>query len=76
LRPTFALFTAVAPEKSVTGDPGSAGTTRPRSITGFPYVATLGPLSVSLTDVIVTDAWAVVPSAPVAVTVAMNRPGP
>jgi hypothetical protein len=49
---------------------------RPRSVTGFPYVATLGPLNVSLTDVIVTDAWAVVPSAPVAVTVAVNRPAP
>ena len=49
---------------------------RPRSVTAFPYVATLGPRSVSLTDVIVTDAWAVVPSAPVAVTVAVNRPAP
>ena len=37
---------------------------------------TFGPESVSCADVMTTLAWAVEPSAAVAVTVAVNRPGP
>ena len=56
MRLAFVLLTAAVPEYSAIVDPLSAGATRPLSVTAFPYVATLGPLSVSLTDVIVTDA--------------------
>ena len=48
---------------------------RPRRVVRFPYVPTFGPASVSLAEVIVTEAWAVLPSMAVAVTVAVKRPG-
>src|SRR5262245_5050246 len=49
---------------------------RPWSLARRPYVPTFGPESVSCTDVMTTLACAVEPSAAVAVTVAVNLPGP